>query len=567
MKLPALNKCILPVILLVGFFLRVWGLDFGLPNTFHQDEPIVVNHALAYGTGDLNPHFFAIPPFVSYVLFIVYGVMFLVGKIFGMWVDAEVFALEFFRDPTVFYLAGRFFIGVLPGTLSIFFIYRIAKRFISEQAALYAAAVMAVAFLNVANSHYIYVDALLVMFIILAYDAFFLMQRSPTIRNYCISAVLVGVAVGIKYNAALLALPYLYVHVSLIAKKRIGLGGRFLGMLCAGALSGVVAFLVVNPFVVLDFPGFFSSVMRQAGAFWSTGWSHHFVYSTFEGVSAPLSIAGCFGLLLLLRNSWGRIFVSLPVMLYVVLVFRSQHFSRYALPLVPFLSVGAAYLMLDMPRRWGRTPIIKNATLIVAVLFLIPTFIKTVKADVLFSSEDIRVTAANWIKKNLPVGARIACDSTTYRPALKQPYSQLQEKMNFVDKQEGLGQLKKQKLKLMLATSSKGKGYPLYFLFESPATEGQFLSTLPAISCSQAEIEQNGIDYIIVNGQTNWIKNEKFLAFLAADCEVVAEFSPFSDGRYRETVDKIATTCIPVSDRDLFSRKTTGPPMRLYRIK
>src|SRR3989344_5891622 len=50
-----------------GFKLRIWGLNFGLPYQFHQDEPIVVNHALAYGAGDLNPHFFIIPPLASYI--------------------------------------------------------------------------------------------------------------------------------------------------------------------------------------------------------------------------------------------------------------------------------------------------------------------------------------------------------------------------------------------------------------------------------------------------------------------------------------------------------------------
>ena len=63
------NSLILLLILAFAFFLRIWGVHFGLPYAYHADEPIVIHHALAYGSGDLNPHFFNIPPLVSYLLF------------------------------------------------------------------------------------------------------------------------------------------------------------------------------------------------------------------------------------------------------------------------------------------------------------------------------------------------------------------------------------------------------------------------------------------------------------------------------------------------------------------
>ena len=75
---------ILPLILLAGFLLRVWGIAFGLPFLYHADEPIIVNHALAFGAGDLNPHFFKIPPLVSYLLFACYGIYYLVGGFHGI---------------------------------------------------------------------------------------------------------------------------------------------------------------------------------------------------------------------------------------------------------------------------------------------------------------------------------------------------------------------------------------------------------------------------------------------------------------------------------------------------
>ncbi|MEA3488885.1 MAG: hypothetical protein U9R44_00880, partial [Candidatus Omnitrophota bacterium] len=68
------GPALIAAVILAGILLRVWGLGFGLPFQLHNDEPIIVNHAVAYGTGDLNPHFFIIPPLCSYLLFMCYGV-------------------------------------------------------------------------------------------------------------------------------------------------------------------------------------------------------------------------------------------------------------------------------------------------------------------------------------------------------------------------------------------------------------------------------------------------------------------------------------------------------------
>jgi hypothetical protein len=86
------------LVLLAGIVLRLWGIDFGLPYILHQDEPIVVNHAMAYGTGDLNPHFFVIPPLPSYIVFFFYGLYFLAGKAIGYFSSANDLAALFFAD-------------------------------------------------------------------------------------------------------------------------------------------------------------------------------------------------------------------------------------------------------------------------------------------------------------------------------------------------------------------------------------------------------------------------------------------------------------------------------------
>ncbi|MFH1664828.1 MAG: glycosyltransferase family 39 protein [Candidatus Omnitrophota bacterium] len=564
------QKSVFCFIIILGLALRLWGIGFGLPHQFHQDEPIVVNHAMAYGTGDLNPHFFAIPPLTSYLLFLIYGIMFVLGRLGGVWGGPEEFAARFFDDPTWFYLAGRIFIGVLPGLLCVGVTYRFARKFISSSGALYAAAAMSVTFLNVVNSHYIYTDMLLVLFTLLAYEALFSVHEKPVLRNYCLAGLFTGLAAGVKYNGALLAVPYLLTHLAASGAGKGTLRKTILSRnMWAGALTAAVTFLLTNPFMALDFPGFSASVTQQAGAFAYAGWLHHILFSLMEGISFPLVIAGSCGLLLLFfKDRWGKILVSFPVIFYFLLVLKSQTFARYVLLLVPFFAIGGAYILFEYIPGRLRNAGIRRIFIAAAILFLIPTLIKSVKADMLFSSDDTRIISAEWIRENIARGEKIACDSTNFRPVLPQPYSQLALKKKFLDERPDLTAVRSKKLEFeMKAAGGKEEEYPVYFLFDDPDAQGQFLNTLPALPYDIEAIRREGISYIVVNSQFTSRGKKEFLENITDKADIVMDFSPYRDGIFRGSIDSVDATCIPVMGKDLFSRKIMGPGLRVYRVK
>ena len=123
-----MTKYLLPSIIALALLLRVWGLGFGLPYVYHQDEAIVVNHALAIGAEGWNTRTYLPPQFSSYALFIVYALFFLAGRVSGLFHNATDFAVMFLKDPTVFYLIGRFFLGAAFGTATIFILHRKLNR-------------------------------------------------------------------------------------------------------------------------------------------------------------------------------------------------------------------------------------------------------------------------------------------------------------------------------------------------------------------------------------------------------------------------------------------------------
>ncbi|MBU0572065.1 MAG: glycosyltransferase family 39 protein, partial [Candidatus Omnitrophica bacterium] len=417
---------------------------------------------------------------------------------------------------------------------------------------------------------YIYTDMLLVMFTVLAYNAIYSFYKIPTLKNYLAAGIMIGLAAGAKYNAVLLAVPYLMAHFMAIIHGKKSAGEMlFSGKLWAGAASAAVVFAAVNPYMILDWPNFLESVSKQSRAFWYTGWLHHIAYSLRQGLSGPLVATGGAGLFFIaFKKRWGIILFSFPFVFYLVIVFKSQHFARYVLLLIPFFAVGAAYFVFEV--LYKRFALFRSKIVIPFVVFILlaPTAIKSVKADMIFSARDTRTIAAEWIKENLSEGSRIACASTHFRPALKQPYSQVAAKKEFLSKQTGLGNAKAKKLKMTLtAMDQEYKGFPLYFLCEDPDESGQFLDTLPALPYDMNVLRDNAIDYVIISGERAGPEKAEFIEELKIYGSPVKDFSPYSDGVFRKTTDPVATTCIPVANKELFSRKGPGPALRIYRIK
>jgi len=137
------DKYILIVIIAVALILRLWGVGFGLPELYHADEERIVNHALAFGLGDLNPHYFNYPSFSMYLLSLEYGLFLILGRVLGFFSGVADFEKLFFHDPTYFYLIGRV-TSVLLGTATVGLIYLLGKKAYGRGAGLMAAFLMAV---------------------------------------------------------------------------------------------------------------------------------------------------------------------------------------------------------------------------------------------------------------------------------------------------------------------------------------------------------------------------------------------------------------------------------------
>src|SRR3990167_5476147 len=94
-------KGVMAGLLFAALLLRVVGINFG-PN--HPDEHLIINHALAFGTGDLNPHMFYFPTLFLYLLFAVFGGFYALGRVSGHFSGVDQFLQFFLQSPETFYV-------------------------------------------------------------------------------------------------------------------------------------------------------------------------------------------------------------------------------------------------------------------------------------------------------------------------------------------------------------------------------------------------------------------------------------------------------------------------------
>ena len=175
--------------ILIGFLLRVWNIDFGLPQVLHSDEPFIVDSAVRMvATGDMNPHFFEYPSLYIYLMAIIYGIYSLIGHA---------------DDMALLYVTGRCLTASL-GTLMILVVYYVGRNLYTKRVGTLAAVFLAVMPLIVRNSHYITVDVPVTFLILLSFYFAHKIMITGKKKNYILGGIITGLAASTKYNGGLM---------------------------------------------------------------------------------------------------------------------------------------------------------------------------------------------------------------------------------------------------------------------------------------------------------------------------------------------------------------------------
>ncbi len=555
------NRWLLAGILFLALALRITGIQFGLPYLYHADEPIVVNHALAYGTGDLNPHFFKIPPLVSYLLFVVYGAAFLTARGVGIFKGVSDFENLFLQDPTFFYLLARIIFGAVLGMISIYILYQIIRRHFSKRHALLSSFFLAVAFLHVRDSHFIYTDIPLVLVLISSFSIFFLIAEGKCgWKIHAAAGAWIGLAAGIKYNGVLIALSYL--TASFLSENR----KRLVNAWIVACFAAFFVYSLANPFTWLDFRTFQREIAMQAHASGKTGFLHHLLYSLNGGIGFPLLAAGILGIIsgLLQREKKRIVIASFITGYYFLLVFRSQPYDRYVLPLIPFLLFFSADFLLLISKSFPVKA--KSGLLIFSSLALAaPSLAKCVLSDFIFLRKDVRTEAKEWVESSVEPGTSIALDWSFFQPRLNFSRESLQEKLGMIQSLPDFSNAQRRRIESLISQTPNQKGYSLYFLSDN-AGEHHFLFEQPALPYDLAYLKKKKVAYVFIARVQKDYQPAGFYEQLKKDAILVKRFSPYHNNR-EFPIDRRPLTGGPFLWRELIEREKNGQPVEIYKLK
>jgi hypothetical protein len=84
MTLVLKRHWLIGLVVITAVFVRLWGIDFGLPYAYHVDEPRFIYSAVgSLQSGDPNPGWFQQPSLYTYLITFVLGLYFAFGWLTG----------------------------------------------------------------------------------------------------------------------------------------------------------------------------------------------------------------------------------------------------------------------------------------------------------------------------------------------------------------------------------------------------------------------------------------------------------------------------------------------------
>jgi Dolichyl-phosphate-mannose-protein mannosyltransferase len=411
----------LAVVLVGGLALRLWGTQQGLPYAYNADEADhFVPHAVAmFEQSTLNPHYFANPPAFTYLLHFLFAVWY--GGASGA---VHAFALH----PEALYTLARVAAAVL-GTVALWLLYATGARLFNRAVGLLAAAIEAVAFLSVFYAHLALNDApaLAPTTLSLLGTAGVLEQGRK--RDYLLAGIGLGLACATKYTAGIVILPLLAAIVARFldasvhgraAAARRALGG----VLLAGAFA-LAAFLIANPYSVLDYHSFHAELVHQStlsaesqgklGAP-KAGGLVYYLWSFTWGLGWAPALAAVGGAFTVWRRDrrLGWLLIPAAVLFLAFMGLQGRYFGRWLMPIFPIACLLAALFVAQLAGWAGRvlaSPALRGAlTALLVTALLVQGFVYSVHAGIVLARADTRNLTRDWMLNHIPAGAKIVAE-------------------------------------------------------------------------------------------------------------------------------------------------------------
>ena len=388
-----------------ALLLRLWGIRWGLPFAYNLDERshFVPRAVGFFRDGTLDPAYQLNP---SGLIEWVAGAL----LITHLSADAVVDAWQ--TDPGQVWTVARV-ASALLATAAIPLLYVAGARLAGRATGLVAAAILATSFLPVHYGHLALNDAPSLAFTALALIGVAGVLRGGGLRSYALAGAGVGLAVGFKYNAGVVALPLL---AAAALHARPEWQPVVMGLVVSGVCA-LAAFAICDPYALIH-PMFFKDEIQHLSEYTRgrlllgeterSGY-RYYGWSLLWGFGViPLALAVGGGAWAILRDRRLALVLVPAVLLFFLLVgSQGRYFARYAMPVYPMLALLAGLGAVALWQRLPRRPWVAAAALLAICA---QGLVMDVHGNLVLSRDDTRSLARDWMVENIPAGTYIVVE-------------------------------------------------------------------------------------------------------------------------------------------------------------
>ncbi len=346
----------------------------------------------------LNPDYFINPPAYTYLLHVAF---------WARWGTRAAVGDAFAADPGSAFAIARVLAAVL-GAAAVGLLALAGRRLFDLRVGLVAGALLAVAFLPVHYSHLAVNDVPAMAALCLSLVGIAGVYRRGGLWDYALAGAALGLACATKYTAGIVVL-------CLIAAAR---ERRLAGLSLAAALA-VAAFVVANPYSVLDWETFREGLEQQSqassdgggklGLVGESGLLYYLGTLTWGLGWLPVLAAAAGAVWLSVRDRrLALVLVPAPVVFLLFMGLQDRFFARWLLPIYPLLCLLAAWAAVETAARVRRGRV--WPVVAAGALLCVQGLVFSVHNDVVLARDDTRALAREWMVENIPEGGRVVIE-------------------------------------------------------------------------------------------------------------------------------------------------------------
>jgi len=411
------------LLIVILFYSRFVGLDWGLPYPMHPDERNMVTAILGmtchegWSIDCLNPHFYAygqIPLFIGYFL----------STVMSVW--NQKYFIDF-----IDVVRSLRILSAVSSILTVFVLTKLAVILSrkSVHTALIAASVFIFSPVFIQSAHFGTTESLLMLFLsLLMYLAIRFLQSNMSLSRYVFwSGLIFGLAVSTKVSSVFFAVvPIFTIVFALFGNtSRISVYTAFFSLIKI-AFLGVIIFVVTSPYNLLDWDAFVHSINYESSvgigtykAFYTRQFEYtvpiafQFIHIFPYTLGIPMFILSFVGFVFLPWNKTHILLRLSAIALFFPNAYMYAKWSRFIAPVFPILILIGCLMLLqffEMNDRIKKTlfhAIYSCALSLLVIVIMIYGWAYVA----IYQHPDVRFVASQWIYNNIPTEAYILSET------------------------------------------------------------------------------------------------------------------------------------------------------------